>query len=150
MPSMAPRNRSLSVPIGNISPCPCHGMTAAIVLVSANVRLDQAPRISIAVKYRSAVVLLIMTVSPVMVWANDHSNKPWLRHQPRKLRLGQRFGHSRVIVERPFGVDNCLMHCDKASGGFCLKSRRQIALIPVQPRVAKRPEAAIRSPDSVV
>jgi hypothetical protein len=103
--------------------------------------LDQAPRISIAVKYRSAVVLLIMTVSPVMVWANDHSNKPWLRHQPRKLRLGQRFGHSRVIVERPFGVDNCLMHCDKASGGFCLKSRRQIALIPVQPRVAKRPEA---------
>jgi hypothetical protein len=52
---------------------------------AANVRPDQAHRISIAVKYRSAVSSLIMAVSLVIGWIKYHNNKRWVRHDPRVL-----------------------------------------------------------------
>jgi hypothetical protein len=57
-------------------------MTAETVRDAANVRPDHAHNIDIAVNNRSAVLFLIMTMSLVTGWADDHINKARLRHNP--------------------------------------------------------------------
>ena len=71
------------MPVEVVSPCPCQGITAEIVRVSEKVTLDQANKISIAVKCLIAVLVLIMTVSLAIRWVEDHINKVHGRHEPR-------------------------------------------------------------------
>ncbi len=97
---MTPRNRSLSVPIGNICPCPCHGITAETVLDAAIVRPDQVHRMTMAVKSRSAVFFLIIIRSLVFEWAKDYNNIPGLRHDPHVLRLGPSVTRTRMSALR--------------------------------------------------
>ncbi len=144
MPSMAPRKRSLSVPIGNICPCPCQGITAETVLDAANVGPDQAHRISVAVKYRSAVSSLIMNVSLIIGWTKYHNNTPWFRHDPRVLRPGS----SVTQTEMPDRGRGCVKTPQQFHPSSPLQTQRETLLIGLRAcsvlLVSNRPQLKIR------